>query len=137
LRDEGTKERGREPEQAMAVRVPLEFAKSTMRLAKPVCDADGRVMAGSGSVLTPSVLRILRRLAIQTVAVEDGDHLAGWETILPLADELGLLAKRLGTVERDSPRAELHAALERRLVRRAERLAAEGAPGEPPAGVTP
>lgn len=120
----------------MAVRVPLEFAKSTMRLAKPVCDADGRVMAGSGSVLTPSVLRILRRLAIQTVAVEDGDHLAGWETIRPLDDELGLLAKRLGAVERDGPRAELRAALERRLVRRAERLAAEGAPGEPPTGGT-
>jgi hypothetical protein len=108
-----------------------------MRLAKPVCDADGRVMAGSGSQLTPSVLRILRRLAIQTVAVEDSEHLAGWETIQPLDDEIALLDKRLGSIDRGSPRAELRAALERRLARRAERLAAEDEPEGARAGRAP
>lgn len=114
----------------MAVRVPLEFAKPTMRLAKPVCDADGRVMAGTGSVLTPNVLRILRRRAIQTIVVEDGEHLARWEIIQPLDDEVALLERRLGAIDRGSPRAELLAALERRLGRRTERLAAPGEPGE-------
>ena len=39
----------------------------------PVCDASGRVMAGSGSALTPSVVRLLRRLAIQTADLDAAD----------------------------------------------------------------
>lgn len=106
----------------MAVRVPLEYANETMRLARPVCDADGRVMAGSGSVLTPSVLRILRRLAIQTVVVEDSASIAGWEEIRTLGEEVARLHERLGPVA-DGRRNELRAALERRLARRERRLA--------------
>jgi len=106
-----------------------------MRLAKPICDADGRVMAGAGSVLTASVLRILRRLAIQTVVVADGQDLAGWEMIRPLAEELTLLEQRMRSRAERSPRADLAAALERRLVRRAERHAAEiSADGDSAAG---
>jgi hypothetical protein len=105
------------------VRVPLEYAKPTMRLAKPICDAKGRVLAGSGSVLSPSVVRLLRRLAIQTVVVDGSDDtVAGWETIRPLAEERQRLATRIGTVTPRSPRALLHEALERRLVRREQRL---------------
>jgi hypothetical protein len=108
-------------------RVPLEFAKPTMRLAKPICDANGRVLAGSGSLLTPSVVRLLRRLAIQTVVV-DGDEadMAGWEAIRPLAEERQLLAKRLGQVTPRSARALLNDALDRRLVRRERRLGSGG-----------
>ena len=121
----------------MAVRVPLEFANATMRLAKPVCDADGRVMAGSGSQLTPSVLRILRRLAIQTVVVDAGEHLAGWETIRSLGEEIALLEQRLGAIEPDSPRAQLRDSLERRLVRREARIADEDDPGADRAAMAP
>lgn len=106
------------------LRVPLEFAKPTMRLAKPICDARGRVMAGSGSALTPSIVRLLRRLAIQTVVVESREEVAGWEAIRPLGEENARLRERLGTVDADSPRAQLQAALERRLVRREARLGA-------------
>lgn len=108
-------------------RVPLEFAKPTMRLAKPICDAKGRVLAGSGSLLSPSVVRLLRRLAIQTVVI-DGDEgdVAGWEAIRPLADERALLAKRMGEVTPRSPRAILNDALDRRLERRERRLGSEG-----------
>jgi hypothetical protein len=92
-----------------------------MHLAKPVCDAGGRVIAGSGSALTPSVLRALRRLAIQTVVVADGPDLAGWERVRPLDEELARLGERLRQVDDGSPRAQLHGALERRLARRAGR----------------
>lgn len=104
-------------------RVPLEFAKPTMRLAKPICDAKGRVLAGSGSMLTASVVRLLRRLAIQTVVV-DGDEgaLNGWEAVRPLSEERTLLTARMGEVTARSPRALLCEALDRRLVRRERRL---------------
>lgn len=109
------------------VRVPLEFAKPTMRLAKPICDASGRVLAGSGSVLTPSVVRLLRRLAIQTVVVDGGDDtVAGWEAIRPLDEERRLLEARIGAVTPRSARALLHQALERRLERREQRLGVGG-----------
>jgi hypothetical protein len=106
------------------IRVPLEFAKPTMRLAKPVCDAGGRVMAGSGSALTPSIVRLLRRLAIQTVVVESHDDVAGWESIRSLEEETARLGERLGPVAAGSPRDVLRAALERRLARRDARLGA-------------
>lgn len=109
------------------VRVPLEFAKPTMRLAKPICDASGRVLAGSGSVLSPSVVRLLRRLAIQTVVVDGGDDtVAGWETIRPLAEERRLLEVRMGTVAPRSARALLREALQRRVERREQRLGGGG-----------
>jgi hypothetical protein len=112
------------------VRVPLEFAKPTMRLAKPICDASGRVLAGSGSVLSPSVVRLLRRLAIQTVVVDGGDDtVAGWEAIRPLGEERRLLEARMGTVTPRSARALLHEALERRLERREQRLGIAGGEG--------
>ena len=105
------------------VRVPLEYAKPTMRLAKPICDAKGRVLAGSGSVLSPSVVRLLRRLAIQTVVVDGGeDVVAGWEAIRSLAEERQLLETRMGEVAPRSARALLQDALDRRLVRREQRL---------------
>lgn len=94
-----------------------------MRLAKPICDANGRVLAGSGSVLTPSVVRLLRRLAIQTVVVDGQDDVAGWEAIRPLGEERQLLDERLGDTPPASPRELLRAALDRRLVRRDARLA--------------
>ncbi|MBM4246320.1 MAG: hypothetical protein FJ148_21390 [Deltaproteobacteria bacterium] len=108
------------------VRVPLEFAKPTMRLAKPICDAKGRVLAGSGSLLTPSVVRLLRRLAIQTVVVTGGDDdIAGWEAVRSLADERRLLETRMGKVVPRSARAMLQEALDRRLARRDRRLGSE------------
>lgn len=100
-----------------------------MRLAKPVCDADGRVMAGSGSALTPSIVRLLRRLAIQTVVVESTDDVAGWESVRPLDEEVARLDVRLRRADLDSPRAQLRDALERRLVRREQRLGGSSAGG--------
>lgn len=110
------------------VRVPLEFAKPTMRLAKPVCDASGRVMAGSGSALTPSIVRLLRRLAIQTVVVESRDDVAGWESIRSLDEERARLDARLVATDPDSPGALLRDALQRRLIRRDQRLGCSAPP---------
>ena len=57
----------------MAVRVPLQFAKATMRLARPIFDSDGRLLAGNGTLLNDSVTRLLRKMALQTVVVEETD----------------------------------------------------------------
>src|SRR5258705_288097 len=59
-----------------------------MRLARPIADADGRLIAGTGTQLSPSVVRALRKLAIQTVPVVESDDVASWVRTRPLADEL-------------------------------------------------
>jgi len=109
----------------MAVRVPLQFVKPPMRLARPVLDGEGRLVAGAGTVLGESVVRTLRNLALQSVLVEGGTDLPSWETVEPLEVELRDLADRFGAEPDAGPRAELRAAIGRYLERRAARLATE------------
>jgi hypothetical protein len=113
----------------MPVRVPLEFAKPTMRLAVALADADGRLLAGKGTPLDERVVRALRKLAIQTALVEDSGDLQPWETVGSLAEELQALEARFekGIEGPETPEmSALHRAIERYLRRRWERLA--GAP---------
>jgi hypothetical protein len=107
----------------MSVRVHLQFVKPTMRLARPIFDGEGKLVAGVGTQLREGVVRILRKMAVQSVLVSDAGDLRAWETIKPLDDELRELAARFGPVE--GPRGELHAAIARYLRARAERLAAD------------
>ena len=109
----------------MAVRVPLRFAKATMRLARPICDADGRLVAGSGTALTEHVLRTLRKMAIQTVLVAEDDDIETWERTKPLADELLELERRLDREPPSEPLTALRAAITRHLCKRALRLEQE------------
>jgi hypothetical protein len=106
----------------MPVRVPLPFAKPTMRLAKPLCDAEGRLVAGSGTALTDAVVRTFRKLAIQTVLVADGDDVASWERTRPLSDDLLELERRIDREPNSEALGILRAAITRHLCKRALRV---------------
>lgn len=99
-----------------------------MRLAGPIVDADGRLVAGTGTELRDSVVRVLRRMAVQTVLVVETDDVGAFETIKPLADELRELEERLPGASSSGPLAELRAAIARHLTARAARLAHEPEP---------
>ena len=103
----------------MPVRVPLQFAKPTMRLAKPICDAGGRLVAGSGTALTDAVVRTFRKLAIQTVLIAEGDDVASWERTRPLSDELLELERRIDREPDSEALGILRAAITRHLCKRA------------------
>jgi hypothetical protein len=107
----------------MAVRVPLQFVKATMRLARPVVDAEGKLVAGGGTHLREGVVRALRKMAVQSVLVVEGDDVGTWETVKPLEQELRDLEARFGAGRVDGPLGELRAALARHLAARAARLA--------------
>ena len=106
----------------MPVRVPLRFAKPTMRLAKPICDADGRLVAGSGTALTDAVVRTFRKLAMQTVLVTDGGDIASWERTRPLSDDLLDLERRIDREPESELLGVLRAAITRHLCKRALRV---------------
>jgi hypothetical protein len=108
----------------MAARVALEFAKASMRLARPIFDADGRLVAGAGTLLGPRVVGVLRTMAVQSVPVVEAD-VEPWETVEPLADELAALAARFAGAPESSGLTALHEAIARRLATRAARFAAE------------
>ena len=107
-----------------------------MRLAHPICDPEGRLVAGSGTALAIPVVRALRRMAIQTVLVSDGPDVASWERARPLEEELLDLERRLDRESSsEEPLAALGAAITRRLCRRAVRLEQElRSPDADPAG---
>jgi hypothetical protein len=112
----------------MAVRVLLKLAKPTMRLARPILDGEGKLVAGSGTILGASVLRVLRKMAVQSVVVTDRDELEAWETVRPLSEEVADVEHRFGCEPSTAPLSELRKALVRHLGKRAARL--EGEVGE-------
>jgi hypothetical protein len=103
----------------------LEFLKASMRLARPIADADGRLVAGVGTLLAPSVVRALRKLAIQTVLVVDSDDVDRWERTQPLDGQLRELEQRLDREPANEAMAVLRAAITRHLCKRALRLERE------------
>ena len=105
-----------------------------MRLARPIVDGTGKLVAGAGTLLREGIVRILRSMAVQSVLVTDEKDLGVWETIRPLADELAELDARLGPAP-SGPLAEIRDALARHLTARANRLANDPglAGGEPEA----
>lgn len=107
----------------MASRIPLQFVTDTMRLAKPVTDTDGRVLAGMGTRLTDGIARLLRNQAILTVMVEDDSVATGWESLKPLPEELAALDSRFAEAERTAAMDALRDAVARHLTRRSARFA--------------
>ena len=111
----------------MAVRILLEFAQPAMRLARPIFDTDGKLIAGTGTHLDERMVRLLRRLALQTVVVEDSGDFGAWQTVTPVETELAELRWRF---QREQPSRALEAILEaisRHLLRRAAALAQDPA----------
>lgn len=108
----------------MAVRIHLQFATPQMRLARPISDANGRLVAGVGTILSPGVVRVLRHMAVQSVTVDDANGLAPWQQVRTVAEELAALDARFAAETVTPPFAEIHAAIARRIERRAETSAA-------------
>lgn len=109
----------------MSARVPLEFVNETMRLAHPISDAEGRLVAGVGSTLTATVVRALRRLAIQTVLVVDNEAVASWERAQALDERLRELERRLDREPTNEAMIALRSAITRHLCKRTVRLEQE------------
>ena len=116
----------------MAVRIHLQFATPQMRLARPIVDANGRLVAGVGTTLSPGVVRVLRHMAVQSVPVEDGGSVSAWEQVHTRDEELASLAARFAGEPPSQALEEIRAALLRRIERRAAvpagDAAVEGAP---------
>jgi hypothetical protein len=113
----------------MPIRVPLEFVNATMRLAQPIADTDARLVAGAGTQLVPSVVRMLRKLAMQTVLVADTGDVAIWERTRTLEEQLHDLERRLDREPATEAMSALRAAITRHLCRRALRLQRERVEG--------
>ncbi len=93
-----------------------------MRLARPIADTDGRLIAGTGTQLSPNVVRALRKLAIQTVPVVESDDVAAWARAKPLAEELRELDERFARTAANAATTALRTALAGYLCKRALRL---------------
>ncbi len=93
-----------------------------MRLARPIADTDGRLIAGTGTQLSPNVVRALRKLAIQTVPIIESDEVAAWARAKPLAAELRELDERFARTAANAATAALRTALAGYLCKRALRL---------------
>jgi hypothetical protein len=103
----------------MATRIHLQFATPTMRLARPIIDANGRLVAGLGTMLSAGVVRVLRHMAVQSVLVEDAGAVASWEQVRSPTEEHVALAARFAGETVTPPLAEMQAAIARRIDRRA------------------
>ena len=118
----------------MPIRIPLQYARPSLRLAHPIIDADGRLVAGVGTSLTDRIVRILRNMALQSVVVADSDEVGEWERVRPLCEEIGDLERRFAAEPPTEPLAELQRAITRYLDRRArarEATEAESFVGHP------
>ena len=103
----------------MATRIHLQFATPQMRLARPISDANGRLVAGIGTTLSPGVVRVLRHMAVQSVMVEDGVGHSAWAQVRTVSDEHAALAARFAGETVTPPLAEIQAAIARRIEQRA------------------
>lgn len=103
----------------MAVRIHLQFATPLMRLARPISDANGRLVAGIGTTLSAGVVRVLRHMAVQSVMVEEAPGLAAWEKVRSVDEERAALAARFAAEPPTPALAEIQAAIARRIEQRA------------------
>ena len=113
----------------MAARIHLQFATPQMRLARPITDVNGRLVAGVGTMLSTGVVRVLRHMAVQSVLVEDAGNLAAWEQVHTAAEEMAALRARFAGEPMTPALEEIHSALARRIERRASEQAS-AAPSE-------
>jgi hypothetical protein len=110
-----------------SVRVPLEFVKAGMRLAAPICDAKGRVVASTGTLLSDSVTRLLRQAAVQSVQVVPTKDLGPWEIVQPIDHDVAELWRRVARERVDPALAVIRDAVERHLRARAAQYAQDDA----------
>jgi hypothetical protein len=90
-----------------------------MRLARPLVGPDGAVIAGVGTGLTPSLLRVLLAMGVESIWVQADDAVADWERDKDLDRALADLAARFAHESNDPIRDALEAALREHLKARA------------------
>lgn len=98
-----------------------------MRLARPITDAHGRLVASTGTLLTDSVVRLLRQGAVQSVQVTSTQELAPWEIVRPVEDDVATLWRRIARERVDPALATIRDAVERHLRARAAQYEQEDA----------
>ena len=101
-----------------------------MRLARPICDAQGRVVASTGTLLSDSVVRLLRQAAVQSVQVVPTNDLAPWEIVRPVDEDVAELWRRIARERVDPALATMRDAVERHLRTRAAQYEREDVAAE-------
>ncbi len=99
----------------------LRSARPAFHLARAVTAADGQVVAGAGTALTPSVVRSLAAVGVDSVWVGEDALVAEWEEDPDLQHALDALDARFAGAPADAILGALKACLRGRLVARAER----------------
>lgn len=102
----------------VAVRVPLALARPEMVLARPILDREGRVAVGAGTALGPRAVQVLRRLAIQSVAVVGSEEIAPWEQAPEAEEARRAIEARFAREPASGPMELLRDAVVRRSQRR-------------------
>jgi hypothetical protein len=102
-------------------RVHLRSARPAFHLARAVTAADGQVVAGTGTALTPSVVRSLAAAGVESVWIGEDGLVAEWEEDPDLERALAALDARFAGAPADAILGALKSCLRDRLVARAER----------------
>ena len=109
------------------VRIRLRCVKPGMRLARPLVGDDGAVVAGVGTGLTPSLVRMLLAMDLESAWITADAAVADWEEDKDLDRALADLEARFAYESRDPVRDALEAALREHFRARASRSEAEPA----------
>jgi hypothetical protein len=102
-------------------RVHLRSARPAFHLARAVTAADGQVVAGIGTALTPSVVRSLAAAGVDSLWIEEDALVAEWEEDPDLERALAALDARFAGAPADAILGALKTCLHDRLVARAQR----------------
>jgi hypothetical protein len=101
-------------------KIPLDMAKSGMKLAKDVLTDNGRVLCGQGTELTDSLLLRLDNLGIQSITVEGFPVPMPGEEVKPLEVLIEELEERFKMVTSDPVLMEIKEIFKKQLILKEE-----------------
>ena len=97
-------------------KIPLDMAKSGMKLAKDVLTDNGRVLCGQGTELTDSLLSRLDNLGIESITVEGFPVPMPGEEVKPLEVLIEELEERFKMVTSEPLLMEIKEILKKQLI---------------------
>ncbi|HUU50618.1 MAG TPA: hypothetical protein VMW81_06645 [Nitrospinota bacterium] len=97
-------------------KIPLDMAKSGMKLAKDVLTDNGRVLCGQGTELTDSLLLRLDNLGIESITVEGFPVPMPGEEVKPLEVLIEELEERFKMVTSEPLLMEIKEILKKQLI---------------------
>lgn len=101
-------------------KIPLDMAKSGMKLAKDVLTDNGRVLCGQGTELTDSLLSRLDNLGIESITVEGFPVPMPGEEVKPLEVLIEELEERFKMVTSEPLLMEIKEILKKQLILKEE-----------------